>query len=283
MLQSLVSIVHTFVCHSLLTNTTHPETSVFIRRLQHFVHRGLVLGLDFKPSEVAHLPALNVEVNAAVDSQEAFNLLALCTLSFFADALDPRSYIVPGHLMATEPSLVEGLRANAISLSERREIWIARGCARECVHWFQENFVVLNVFSGVTVDLPTIFMHHVAFNVLRYKHMADTQAILADGGASAMALKDQLESCIYIDDALRTLWLKEHRPVSLEDHEQSDVFSDLLVPDWRDFKITRQVKKAPQATRSVLEMQEFGMRKNDRAYLDAKVGQRCLVVKEDVV
>lgn len=43
MQSTLASLVHGFICHTYITNISHPEARSFLRRLLHFYHRGLVL------------------------------------------------------------------------------------------------------------------------------------------------------------------------------------------------------------------------------------------------
>lgn len=162
LLETLVSLIHTFICNDFITNTTHPETRALLRRIQHFLYRGLVLQTSTKQSEHAH-PLDFEEKDGFVDSKTVFDFLAVCTLSFFAEALDPRSYIAPGQVVtlppnAAEQQVLDQLDQSMLKPHERREIWIARGCARECMQWFSHKFNVQEDNQEGFVDLPLLFI-----------------------------------------------------------------------------------------------------------------------------
>lgn len=292
LLDTLVALSHSFICHEFITNTTHPETRVLLRRLQHFAHRGLVRGVSLKPSEVHHLPNLEAPIGGQVDSKAVFDFLSLCTLSLFAEALDPRTYVGPGQALSSSPNaaerkIVEELCQSILKPQERREICLARGCARECLEWFRDHFEARSVTGDTIVDLPAVFIKHFAQAILRYKFVADKNDIAADGHAWFSVFQAQIEASLYmfmdVWIAWRELtadgkWLSDGLDYCVRGSDQKGSWlRETLVPNHHHFRIFRKAGASKQS-RSIDEMEAFGRRDRDEKYLIAKQEQHTITL-----
>ncbi|KAF9529560.1 hypothetical protein CPB83DRAFT_852312 [Crepidotus variabilis] len=208
---TLASLIHGFVCHSYITNISHPKTRVFLRRLCHLYHRGLVLRLPMTDAEKSHLPALNAASGASANIDEVVNFLSVIALSIFANALDPRTYMASGQgkdaeLTEQQYLIMDRYDVNAIPEEERKEISTCRGAGLDALAWFRRTYQVTTIDNNVRLDLPSIFFVHIARSLLRYKYAAEVNSISAAGGCLSHQLLIQIESALHLDPQLWALW-----------------------------------------------------------------------------
>ena len=281
---SLVSLIHTFVCNDLITNISHPETRVLLRRIQHLFHRGLICDVPLKPAEQDHLPNIMVREGDTVPTEEAIDFLAICVLSYLADALDPRTYMAPGQSPSSHPNslqqkLLDDLHVNQIKASERKEIWLARGCARECLEWFSHEFVVRPDRDGWPTDYSAFLLCFISLKILRYMYVAELKGVTADGFASYDAVQREIEASLALDPDIWDAWTTTLADGALSRGLECSSSGSLDNPNWsseplfpcidKTSVVRRKHQGKPMKLKSLEELQVHGMRKLDREYQQA--------------
>ena len=239
-----------------------------------------------KKHEYSHFPDFTPGEDGLVSTGSSLDILALCMLSFFAEALDLRSYIAPGQDPSRPPNMAQqkvlnDLGVNSIKASERQEIWLARGCAIECMTWFHCQFKVMNTNTNPSqiCDLPATVMHWTAIKLLRYLKIAQLKCVRADGNALYDAVKQELESSLGLYPSVISYWqdsMQKGRLSSGLQCSSKGALSDdgwmreCIIGDGTGMKIQRRDKEHIMPRRSLVKLQEMGMRDRDRHYIKAK-------------
>ncbi|KAF9528570.1 hypothetical protein CPB83DRAFT_766688 [Crepidotus variabilis] len=208
---TLASLVHGFIFHAYITNISHPETRVLLRRILHFYHRGLIQKA-YMTTDQAHLPQLGHSLRHEIDIDEVLNLLSACAIVFFANVLDPRTYTPPGMeegTIATEKQsqIMEAYDTNDITPDEREGICEARGAVRDIFSWFRQRFTISRPGLENSVDLPSRYLLHLARLILRYKYAAEINEVASAAAFDVGELERQVENTLMLDDSAWDLWL----------------------------------------------------------------------------
>ncbi|KAF9527083.1 hypothetical protein CPB83DRAFT_895515 [Crepidotus variabilis] len=214
---TLVSLIHGFICHSFITNISHPETRILLRRIVHFYHRGLVEGAYMTASEQAHLPQIDVAEGSLAPMDEVVNFLSACAIVFFSNALDPRTYTPPGmdseegHVASEgQKTIMDTYDVNAISPEEREEICEARGATLEALAWFRCSFEVRREADQQAVDFVAHYFTWLARSILRYKHVAELNGVKSAADFTTKELEAQVENLLKMDAESWALWTASH-------------------------------------------------------------------------
>lgn len=250
MRQTLAGIVHTFVCHQHVTNTTHPRTFSLLHRLACLYYRTLVQSIRISKKQRHHVPDLAPEADGTVAHGPTVNFLALCTLCVLGDVLDERSYMHPQQGALDKPSqvqreCVESLGVNGISQPERQKYWQARGCALHLITWFRNTFSVSDSSvpqtesqMGPGIDLPSRFIVHVCQMLLRYKRVAELNGFEAAGFCKLPEFEGKILAALGQDSAIASLWAAECNLLPSRDEELCKIDIQMLPP--REFQLTQK-------------------------------------------
>jgi hypothetical protein len=175
------AMVHSFVDHIKITNTNHPAVAALLRRIATFYHFGLVkvgretldgefhcctniypkLNLSPEP-EIHHIPD-PATINGALD------LMSLCFLVIFGNALDFRTYCVPN---GDPVQRADKHDVNNISVDERVNMCIARGTCMEILRWWNSKYSISTPTLGEH-SFSDQFMFAEATVLLVYKQYAE--------------------------------------------------------------------------------------------------------------
>ncbi|PPQ75956.1 hypothetical protein CVT26_005784 [Gymnopilus dilepis] len=169
---TIIGIVHSFVCNKLITNTIHDPARALLRRIAQFFHEGLVEGkFDQDSEEFEHLPKLDT-------FSGVLDLLSLCNAIILANALDPRTYSVPGQGEEEEASkeramAMETYDLNDIPHAERLEMIHARGICVHLLQWFEAHFEIQDKRNDHVIGIVAgAYLGRQAATIVNYKAAA---------------------------------------------------------------------------------------------------------------
>ena len=146
-----------------------------------------------KTPEYAHFPNLNPGEGGLVSVDNALDFVSVCVMSVFAEALDPRSYLAPGQNPLSLPNtaqqkVINNLHATSIKVAEHQDIWLACGCAIECIWWFNQQFIITSISTNEWYNLCSTTLHWTALKLLHYLEIPHLKNIAADGYATYSAV-----------------------------------------------------------------------------------------------
>lgn len=268
MRQTLVGILHMFVCHEHITNTSHPRAFSLLHRLVFLYHRTLVQKVRISPKKQHHIPDLLPQMDGTVAHKCTINFLALCTLCILGDVVDERSYMHPqqGGLQKSSQAQkdhVGSLGINGISHPERQNYWRARGCALQLIAWFRSAFSVYDsshpqgepqVAPGI--DLPSVFITHVCRTLLRYKRAAELNGLDGAGFCESALFEERIVAAIRQDSAISSLWAAKCSVSPWRDDELSEV--QILQPPSRKFQLLQKDEGDTTATLLPMPPHDYG-------------------------
>ncbi|KAF9473563.1 hypothetical protein BDN70DRAFT_937335 [Pholiota conissans] len=174
--RTLVSMIHGFICHQYITNTTHQHFRYLLAAMISFYHSALVLG-QIEPSEFDehHIP--NPEDPVVLN-----DLLIACALGCMMNALSLDTYCANPEVnrdVMTKAEAAEWVKydVNSMSDKDRRMCCLARGQAMQIVAWLDSSYKVTDPPSGRFSQIFSMLLINVCKTLMDYKFLADSQKI----------------------------------------------------------------------------------------------------------
>jgi hypothetical protein len=220
MQQTLRGLIHSFILHKFLTNTSHP-TRVLLRRMILFYHMGLLEDeipesgvLSVSPISflsymhktdpaTSHLP--NVK-----DIDGLMNLLSACVLVILGNVLDFRTYRAPSQEEYTKADKNQQIlidnEINTIPVNERLAICYARGVALRLVNWIRHCSVITGPGGAIIDDLPSRFFVQIAQALIKYKEGANNSRLDLEANCTLDMLIKQVNNVVAVDPQISSLW-----------------------------------------------------------------------------
>ncbi|KJA20592.1 hypothetical protein HYPSUDRAFT_142053, partial [Hypholoma sublateritium FD-334 SS-4] len=207
MQKTLQALVHSFVLHRFLTNTSHP-TRVLLRRMVLFYHMGLIEDeISESDPAASHLPKIDT-----IDG--LMNLLSACVLVILGNVLDFRTYRAPTQeefkKADKNQQILINHEINTIPLSERFAICYARGVALRLFDWIRQCSIITGPRGEVISDLPSCFFIQISQTLIRYKEGANTSKLDLQANCTLDALVKQINNVVILDPCISSLWPERH-------------------------------------------------------------------------
>ena len=226
MQKTLQGLVHSFVLHNFLTNTSHP-TGVLLRRIIIFFHMGLVekgipaSGMPYIFCISMFLKILTGITDPAashlpnVDTMDGLmNLLSACVLVVLGNVLDFRTYRAPTQEENQEPNKNQAILIendiNTIPVNERFAICYSRGLALHLMDWIRRFSVITGPGGDIIRDLPSSFLVQIASTLSKYKINANISGLELDADCKSHMLMTQIENVVKVDPLLVSMWADGH-------------------------------------------------------------------------
>ncbi|KAF9473195.1 hypothetical protein BDN70DRAFT_937616 [Pholiota conissans] len=231
MKETLQGLIHSFVLHKFLTNTSHP-TRVLLRRLILFYHMGL-LEDEIPESDPAasHLPNIN-NIDGLMD------LLSACVLVVLGNVLDFRTYRAPNQEEYTKANKNQQIlidhEINTIPVSERFATCYARGVALRLINWIRRCSVITGPRGDVVRDLPSRFFVQIAQTLIKYKEGANASKLDLQANCTLSMLIKQINNVVDVDPLISSLWRDSERRLLPSDSlalADQDGYSVQWLPD----------------------------------------------------
>ncbi|KAF8809712.1 hypothetical protein BYT27DRAFT_7222307 [Phlegmacium glaucopus] len=193
----LQGLVHSFILHNFLTNTSHP-TGVLLCRIILFFHMGLIENKipDSDPA-ASHLPNVN-------NIDGLMNLLSACVLIILGNVLDFRTYCAPTQEENQKPDKNQQILIdhdiNTIPVNEQFAICYSRGVALHLINWIR-HFCVITGPGGENVrDLPSYFFVQIAQTLIKLDLRANCMLDM---------LMRQIKNVVEVDPHFSSLWSEQ--------------------------------------------------------------------------
>ena len=222
---TLQGLIHTFVLHNFLTNTSHP-TRVLLRRLVLFYHMGLIekeipaSGMSFIFCSSFNLNLMSILDPAASHLPEIhnidglMNLLSACVLVVLGNVLDFRTYRAPTQEENQKANKNQQILIdhdfNTIPVNERFAICYSRGVALHLINWIRRFCVITGPGGEVVQDLPSSFFVQIAQTLISYKKGANFSQLDLKANCKLDMLTRQMENIVKIDPHFSSLWSERH-------------------------------------------------------------------------
>jgi hypothetical protein len=243
MQRTLQGLIHSFILHNFLTNTSHP-TGVLLRRTILFFHMGLIeneipdsgmFDISRRPFSymyntdpaASHLPNVN-------NIDGLMNLLSACVLVIFGNVLDFRTYRAPTQeenqkADKNQRTLIDH-EINAIPVGERFAICYSRGVSLHLIKWIRRFCVVTGPGGEIVRDLPSYFFVQIAQTLIKYKEGADASKLEVQANCTLDMLTRQIENVVAVDQCFSSLWSERH---SLPSNSLVLADQDKYSVEWR--------------------------------------------------
>jgi len=220
---TLQGLIHSFILHKFLTNTSHP-TRVLLRRMILFYHMGLIedeipesgmlsichqsFSYVYNADPAAsHLPNVN-------NIDGLMNLLSACVLVILGNVLDFRTYRAPTQEEYTKADKNQQIlidhEINTIPISERFAICYARGVALRLINWIRHCSVITGPGGDIVSDLPSRFFIQIAQTLVKYKEGANVSKLDLQANCTLGMLMKQINNVVDVDPHISALWLERH-------------------------------------------------------------------------
>ena len=141
-----------------------------------------------------HLPDL-------ADSEDLFNVLALCNFCILSNVLDPRTYSFPDHLPHDDPMQLRRriqYDYNALSPSDRKQFTFFRGLARNLIAWIDSRYMGVELSGPKPEEIDVASMASNSFRrqvaaFVYYKVRAIQHGAQGSPGCTLGAIQRQLQ------------------------------------------------------------------------------------------
>jgi hypothetical protein len=254
MQRTLQGLIHSFILHNFLTNTSHP-TRVLLRRIILFFHMGLmekeilasgkpyIFCLSFvlwysyphyADPAASHLP--NVD---SIDG--LMNLLSACVLVILGNVLDFRTYRAPTQEENQKANKNQQILIdhdfNNIPVNERFAICYSRGVALRLINWVRRFSVITGPGGENVQDLASSYFIQISQTLIKYKKGANISGLELQANCNLDMLTSQIDNVVKIDPHFSSLWLERHslpsNSLTLAKQEEYSVeWKSEIQPEW---------------------------------------------------
>ncbi|KAJ3500229.1 hypothetical protein NLJ89_g9887 [Agrocybe chaxingu] len=255
--QTSASLMHSFVCSTYITNTTHHPSRLLLRRMIQFCHQGIVRDVPKQGRD--HLPDVTT-IQGVVD------LLTLCNLNILGNVLDHRTYSAPNQQEDAPISDGERRRwmeldVNDVPLDERNHMRYARGMSLHVFGWVRAHMSFVYAPISEAVDLPALYLAHQALVLEKYKDVAEQYGVTGAPNCTKIMLKIQLDNALRLDPLSHKIYTTSAVPRGLSRES-------LLLGDLGRF--TYANKTVAYSDGDFKDFQKTGTTERDTKYLKSR-------------
>uniref|UniRef100_A0A8H7Y3T5 JmjC domain-containing protein n=1 Tax=Psilocybe cubensis TaxID=181762 RepID=A0A8H7Y3T5_PSICU len=303
MKESLCGYIHSFLAHSICTNTAHPNTRSLIHRLVSFYHKSVTSDSSDMPADVAaHLPDLNSLKNI-------ISIISLCSLTILLHVLSPETYTFPEppHGREATPSATHKLQQylnetydlNTFHAADRYKYMHMRALAWRILGWLRLGKLRYKPTStskskspfpstkevhkpdangyfesDIGDDVLTPFMGNLVLSLLSYNELADQHELRPPVPMTIDAFRSQLMGAFVKAESV-TEYVQRH----LADAPRKDLIMDFDYGfEW----------KFERANASQQDIKDFlvnlsGITAQDELYLHGQETNWLIYQTEDVM
>lgn len=151
--ETLVALIHTLANDRFITNSSHPELRLLIRKIVQYLHETVVHGAKMDEDDINYVDPNNLNMTTAK------SLFACISFGILSNILDARTYSFDNSqteindLPPQEKCLMEVYDYNSMPESERVGSIYTRGTSYEMAQWFAHQYELKLPGDGASVTV----------------------------------------------------------------------------------------------------------------------------------
>ncbi|KDR65363.1 hypothetical protein GALMADRAFT_148754 [Galerina marginata CBS 339.88] len=270
-------VIHTFICHDFITNTSHHPTRMLFRRIAEFYWGGLVQEKFVSNGKlIFHLKTF----------ESVLDLLCLCNLVILGNVLDERTYLGPNQQAEARTHPVAERRmtehdANTLDRCERLRMVQARGMCFYLLDWFEECYEIRNTETNAVVRaVPYSFLAKQGAAIVKYKKNAWNRATINGGRihgtphCTPLRLESQMDNVMQVHPKVFLAW---------QNRTEFDTTSLSYGSKGSSYTVLRTKAHASQKGATLAMFEEAGSTENDKTYTTLRKRRDQMDVNFEVI